>query len=33
MYAILTGLLGGAGFLVWILFRRLDKLKVKEDAE
>ena len=33
MYAILTGLLGGAGVLLWILFRRLDKLKVKEDAE
>lgn len=33
MYAILTGLLGGAGFLLWILFRRLDKLKVNEDAE
>lgn len=33
MYAILTGLLGGAGFLLWILFRRLDNLKVKEDVE
>lgn len=33
MYAILTGLLGGAGILLWILFRRLDKVKVKEDAE
>ncbi|OQE34722.1 hypothetical protein PENCOP_c016G00081 [Penicillium coprophilum] len=33
MYAILTGLLGGATLLLWILFRRLDKLKIKEDVE
>ncbi|KAJ5823701.1 Proton-dependent oligopeptide transporter family [Penicillium robsamsonii] len=33
MYAILTGLLGGATVLLWILFRRLDKSKVKEDVE
>lgn len=33
MYAILTGLLGGASFLLWILFRGLDKVKVKEDVE
>ncbi|KAJ5971603.1 Proton-dependent oligopeptide transporter family [Penicillium vulpinum] len=33
MYAILTGLLGGATVLLWILFRRLDKLKIKEDSE
>ncbi|KAJ5304331.1 cytochrome P450 monooxygenase [Penicillium atrosanguineum] len=33
MYAILTGLLGGAGVLLYVLFRRLDKAKVKEDAE
>ncbi|KAJ6189898.1 Proton-dependent oligopeptide transporter family [Penicillium mononematosum] len=33
MYAILTGLLGGATILLWVLFRRLDKLKIKEDVE
>ncbi|KAJ5941828.1 Proton-dependent oligopeptide transporter family [Penicillium verrucosum] len=33
MYAILTGLLGGATILLWILFRSLDKSKIKEDAE
>ncbi|OQE01807.1 hypothetical protein PENSOL_c003G06319 [Penicillium solitum] len=33
MYAILTGLLGGATILLWILFRSLDKSKVKEDVE
>ncbi|KAF4760104.1 hypothetical protein HAV15_006823 [Penicillium sp. str.  len=33
MYAILTGLLGGAIILLWILFRSLDKSKVKEDVE
>lgn len=33
MYAILTGLLGGASFLLWIIFRGLDKVKVKEDVE
>ncbi|KAJ5503823.1 Proton-dependent oligopeptide transporter family [Penicillium fimorum] len=33
MYAILAGLLGGATVLLWIQFRRLDKSKVKEDAE
>lgn len=27
MYAILTGLLGGATILLWILFRRLDMVK------
>ncbi|CAI7656738.1 unnamed protein product [Penicillium pancosmium] len=33
MYAILTGLLGGATALLWVLFRQLDKSKVKEDVE
>ncbi|KAJ5578500.1 POT family-domain-containing protein [Penicillium hispanicum] len=33
MYAIMTGLLGGSTILQWVLFRRLDKAKVKEDAE
>ncbi|KAJ5988011.1 Proton-dependent oligopeptide transporter family [Penicillium waksmanii] len=33
MYAILTGLLGGATVLLWVLFRQLDKSKVKEDVE
>lgn len=33
MYAILTGLLGASGVLLYIIFRRLDKMKVKEDAE
>jgi POT family proton-dependent oligopeptide transporter len=33
MYATLTGLLGGATILLWVLFRRLDKLKIKEDVE
>ncbi|KAJ5374490.1 Proton-dependent oligopeptide transporter family [Penicillium concentricum] len=33
MYAILTGLLGGSTVLLWILFRRLDKSKIKEDVE
>lgn len=32
MYAILTGLLGGASILLWVLFRRLDKLEIKEDV-
>ncbi|KAJ5646708.1 Proton-dependent oligopeptide transporter family [Penicillium lividum] len=33
MYAILTGILGGAGILLWIIFRHLDMVKVKEDAD
>ncbi|KAJ5203536.1 hypothetical protein N7449_005615 [Penicillium cf. viridicatum] len=33
MYAILTGLLGGATILLWVLFRSLDKSKIKEDVE
>ncbi|KAJ5885548.1 Proton-dependent oligopeptide transporter family [Penicillium taxi] len=33
MYAILTGILGGAGVLLWIIFRHLDMVKVKEDSE
>jgi POT family proton-dependent oligopeptide transporter len=33
MYAILTGLLGGATALLWVLFRRLDNLKINVDVE
>lgn len=33
MYAVLTGLLGGATVLLWVLFRRLDKVKVDVDVE
>ncbi|KAJ5658216.1 Proton-dependent oligopeptide transporter family [Penicillium longicatenatum] len=33
MYAILTGILGAAGVLLWIIFRRLDMMKVNEDTE
>ncbi|KAJ5393136.1 Proton-dependent oligopeptide transporter family [Penicillium crustosum] len=33
MYAILTGLLGGATVLLWVLFRSLDKSKIMEDVE
>ncbi|KAE8356568.1 hypothetical protein BDV28DRAFT_145079 [Aspergillus coremiiformis] len=33
MYAILTGLLGGATILLWVLFGHLDKLKTKDDVE
>ena len=33
MYAILTGLLGGATILLWVLFRSLDKSKIREDVE
>ncbi|KAJ5106953.1 POT family-domain-containing protein [Penicillium angulare] len=32
MYAILTGLLGGATFLLWILFRRLDVSKTDDSV-
>ncbi|KAJ5885598.1 Proton-dependent oligopeptide transporter family [Penicillium tannophilum] len=32
MYAILTGILGTAGVLLWIIFRRLDMVKVKEET-
>ncbi|KAJ5306344.1 Proton-dependent oligopeptide transporter family [Penicillium antarcticum] len=32
MYAILTGLLGGATILLWVLFRRLDKVEIKVDV-
>jgi POT family proton-dependent oligopeptide transporter len=33
MYAILTGLLGGATILLWVLFWRLDMVKFKEGVE
>lgn len=33
MYAILTGLLGGATILLWILFRRLDMSKIGDQVE
>jgi POT family proton-dependent oligopeptide transporter len=33
MYAILTGLLGGATILLWALFRQLDKSKAKDGVE
>lgn len=33
MYAILTGLLGAATVLLWVLFRQLDKSKIKDDME
>ncbi|KXG53286.1 Proton-dependent oligopeptide transporter family [Penicillium griseofulvum] len=33
MYAILTGLLGGATILLWVIFRGLDKSEIKEDVE
>ncbi|KAJ5440549.1 Proton-dependent oligopeptide transporter family [Penicillium cf. griseofulvum] len=33
MYAILTGLLGGATILLWVIFRGLDKSRIKEDVE
>lgn len=33
MYAIMTGLLGGATVLFWVLFRRIDKVKIEDGAE
>lgn len=33
MYAILTGILGAADVFLWIFFRRLDMVKVKDETK